>query len=145
MSLRDLLLTAVSGAALLSAASISVLAQSPQIGVTAAVNPAAEGRPPATAPRELRVGVNVVANERIVTTEGGQAQMLFLDESAFSIGPNSDVVLDEFVDVRWWHAIVPFTGTYEPVWTGLGTLASDLVVAVVVTVGGSITVKIASL
>lgn len=43
------------------------------------------------------------------------------------------VVLDEFVDVRWWHALVPFTGGYEPVWLGLGTLASDLVIAVVVT------------
>lgn len=42
-------------------------------------------------------------------------------------------VVDEFVDIRWWHALVPFQGDYEPVWLGLGTLASDLVVAVVVT------------
>ena len=67
------------------------------IGVTAAVNPQASGQPPAKQRRELSVGVNVVANERIVTTAGGQAQMLFRDESAFTIGPNSDVVLDEFV------------------------------------------------
>lgn len=67
------------------------------IGVTAAVNPQASGQPPAKQRRELRVGVNVVANERIVTTAEGQAQMLFRDESAFTVGPNSDVVLDEFV------------------------------------------------
>ena len=67
------------------------------IGVTAAVNPQASGQPPSQQRRELRVGVNVVANERIVTTAEGQAQMLFRDESAFTIGPNSDVVLDEFV------------------------------------------------
>ncbi len=93
---RHLSRIALSGL-LLAGVSLPALGQSPQIGVTAAVNPAAEGRPPSTAPRELRVGINVVANERIVTTAGGQAQMLFLDESAFSIGPDSDVVLDEFV------------------------------------------------
>ena len=93
---RHLSRIALSGL-LLAGVSFPVLAQSQQIGVTAAVNPAAEGRPPSAPVRELRVGVNVVANERIVTTAGGQAQMLFLDESAFSIGPDSDVVLDEFV------------------------------------------------
>ena len=97
MFLRKLFLAAVSSTALVSVVALPALGQNPQIGVTAAVNPAAEGRPPGAAARELRVGVNVVANERIVTTAGGQAQMLFLDESAFSIGPDSDVVLDEFV------------------------------------------------
>jgi predicted ferric reductase len=43
------------------------------------------------------------------------------------------VVLDEFVDVRWWHVLVPFTGSYEQVWLGLGTLASDLIIAVILT------------
>lgn len=42
-------------------------------------------------------------------------------------------VVDEFVDIRWWHAVVPFTATYERVWLGLGTLALDLILAVVVT------------
>ncbi len=68
-----------------------------EIGVAAAVNPQAEGIPPSAESRTLRVGVNVLANERIVTSAGGQAQMLFLDESAFTVGPNSDVVLDEVV------------------------------------------------
>ncbi len=68
-----------------------------EIGVAAAVNPQAEGTPPAAESRTLQVGVNVLADERIVTSAGGQAQMLFLDESAFTVGPNSDVVLDEFV------------------------------------------------
>ncbi len=42
-------------------------------------------------------------------------------------------VLDEFVDIRWWHAVVPFTGTYERVWLGLGAVAVDLLVVVIVT------------
>ena len=65
--------------------------------MTAAVNPQATGFPPVSDSRILRVGVNVVGNERIVTTASGQAQMLFLDESALTIGPNAEVVLDEFV------------------------------------------------
>lgn len=42
-------------------------------------------------------------------------------------------VLDTFVDIRWWHAFVPFSGTYEPLWLGLGSFALDLLIAVTVT------------
>ena len=41
-------------------------------------------------------------------------------------------VVDEFVDIRWWHALVPFTAAYQPVWTGFGTVALDLLVVVTV-------------
>ena len=80
-----------------AAASTYVQAQDTQIGVTAAVNPEVTGFPPVADSRILRVGVNVVVDERIVTTANGQAQMLFLDESALTIGPNAEVVLDEYV------------------------------------------------
>ena len=94
-----------------------------EIGVTEALNPNATGTPPQAAPRLLEVGVNVVANERIATTEGGQAQMLFVDESAFTIGPNSEVVLDEFV--------------FNPE-TGVGRLALTATKGVFRFVGGKI-------
>jgi predicted ferric reductase len=42
-------------------------------------------------------------------------------------------VADEFVDIRWWHAIVPFATTYERVWLGLGVVAFDLLLTVVIT------------
>ena len=43
-------------------------------------------------------------------------------------------VVDTYVDIRWWQAFVPFLGaTYEPLWLGLGTLALDVIVVVVVT------------
>jgi DMSO/TMAO reductase YedYZ heme-binding membrane subunit len=42
-------------------------------------------------------------------------------------------VVDEFVDVRWWQALVPFTSTYERVWLGLGVVALDLILAVILT------------
>ena len=42
-------------------------------------------------------------------------------------------VVDTFVDIRWWQAFVPFAGTYQPIWLGLGTLSLDLLIAVSVT------------
>ena len=81
----------------LSLAVTPVLAQNTKIGVTAVVNPDATGQAPSQTRRTLLVGADVFANENVITTEKGQAQMLFLDESALTIGPNSEVVLDEFV------------------------------------------------
>jgi len=59
-------------------------------------------------------------------TEGGQAQMLFIDESAFTVGPNSEVVLDEFV--------------FDPD-TGTGRLALTATKGVFRFVGGKISKK----
>lgn len=42
-------------------------------------------------------------------------------------------VVDTYVDIRWWQALVPWGGTYKPVWLGLGALALDLTLAVVLT------------
>jgi hypothetical protein len=97
-----------------------------EIGVAAMVNPAARGTPPDADSRVLQVGVNVVANERIVTTRSGQAQMLFLDQSAFTVGPNSDLTLDEFV--------------YDPA-TDTGKLALTATKGVFRFVGGRISKK----
>jgi methionine sulfoxide reductase heme-binding subunit len=42
-------------------------------------------------------------------------------------------VADEYVDIRWWQLVLPWRLSYEPWWLGLGTLACDLVLAVLVT------------
>lgn len=42
-------------------------------------------------------------------------------------------VVDSFVDIRWWHALVPGVATYQPLWLGLGALALDLVAVIVAT------------
>ena len=76
---------------------VPATAQDTKIGVTAVVNPNATGQVPAKARRTLLVGSDVFSQENVITTENGQAQMLFLDESALTIGPDSEVVLDEFV------------------------------------------------
>lgn len=41
-------------------------------------------------------------------------------------------VLDTYVSVGWASLVVPFTSTYQPLWTGLGTVAVDLMIAVAV-------------
>ena len=45
----------------------------------------------------------------------------------------SSAVVDEYVDIRWWQAFVPVGATYEPLWLGLGAIALDLILVVVVT------------
>ena len=40
---------------------------------------------------------------------------------------------DPYAQLRIVDAVVPFLGTYRPVWQGLGTVALDLLVAVLVT------------
>ncbi len=42
-------------------------------------------------------------------------------------------VVDEYVDIRWWQALVPVGATYQPLWLGLGTLSLDLMAAVTIT------------
>jgi methionine sulfoxide reductase heme-binding subunit len=43
-------------------------------------------------------------------------------------------VVDTYVDIRWWQAFVPWLGaSYLPLWLGMGTLALDVFVLVVLT------------
>lgn len=42
-------------------------------------------------------------------------------------------VLDSFVSISVLDAVVPFGGTYRPIWLGFGALAFDGIVAVIVT------------
>jgi sulfoxide reductase heme-binding subunit YedZ len=42
-------------------------------------------------------------------------------------------VVDEYVDIRWWQAILPFGATYKPLYLSLGALALDLLALVVLT------------
>lgn len=70
---------------------------STRVGVAAAVTPEATSLPPGEASRTLRIGSAVVYNERIDTSGNGVVQVLLLDGSTFTVGPNSDLVIDKFV------------------------------------------------
>ena len=71
--------------------------QETKIGVTSASNLTTTGFPPVSPEHLLRIGVEVVGDERVITTKDGRAQLLFLDHSALTVGPNSNLVLDKFV------------------------------------------------
>ena len=68
-----------------------------EVGVTAAVNVDARGRPPGSPPRVLTLGASVVFNEEITTDSNGLVQVLLLDGTTFTVGPNSQLTIDEFV------------------------------------------------
>lgn len=42
-------------------------------------------------------------------------------------------VVDGFAPIRWLDALVPFTSAYRPIWLGLGAVAVDLFLALIVT------------
>ncbi len=42
-------------------------------------------------------------------------------------------VIDGFAPIGWKDAVVPFVSTYRPLWLGLGALAFDLLLAVLIT------------
>jgi trimeric autotransporter adhesin len=94
-----------------------------KVGVNSAVNPDAQGTPPGGVARRLVIGQDVVFNERITTSAAGQTQLLFVDQSAMTVGPNSDLTIDQFV--------------YDPQ-SGTGKLAMSATRGVLRYVGGKL-------
>lgn len=43
------------------------------------------------------------------------------------------LLFDKYAQLRLLDLVMPFRGTYRPLWLGLGTLASDLLIALVIT------------
>ena len=68
-----------------------------RVGVTGAVVPETDAIPSGGSLAPLVLGADIEFMEHILTNEGGQAQILFLDRSTLSVGPNADVVIDKFV------------------------------------------------
>ena len=66
-------------------------------GVAAAVNTQALGTPPGGDVRQIVLGQDVLHNEMIETDANGQTQILMLDRTALTIGPNSTLVIDKFI------------------------------------------------
>ena len=67
------------------------------VGTAAAVRPASTGTPPGGSVRTLQIGTGIVSKERIQTTGTGSLQVMFNDKSTLTIGPNSNLVIDDFV------------------------------------------------
>lgn len=45
----------------------------------------------------------------------------------------ASAIIDPYAGIHWLDAIMPFVSTYRSFWLGLGTLAGDLMIAVLIT------------
>ncbi|OCK07655.1 FecR family protein [Thalassospira sp. 11-3] len=125
---RHLQLAVLSGAALLASVT---MAQAERSGEMAGVSAAVRGEVMlAQSVGEVGVlvesGMPVYLGDRITTSANSGMQILLLDETVFTIGPNSDLAIDEFV--------------YDPV-TGDGRIVADMARGVVRFVTGKIPLK----
>jgi hypothetical protein len=68
-----------------------------RVGVAAAVTPQATSRPQGGETKTLKIGKSVFYNERITTSDSGVVQVLLVDGSTFTVGPQSNLVIDKFV------------------------------------------------
>lgn len=125
MTNRKPSLTLAAVASLTMLAPVS-MAQDIDVGVTAAVNPDATGQSARRGNRTLVAGNDIAFGERITTAGAGQTQILFVDQSALTVGPNSSMVIDEFV--------------YDPN-TSTGKLAASVTAGTFRFVGGRISKK----
>jgi DMSO/TMAO reductase YedYZ heme-binding membrane subunit len=49
------------------------------------------------------------------------------------VGHVATAVADTYVDIRWWQALSPVGASYKPLWLGLGSIAFDVMLVVVLT------------
>jgi DMSO/TMAO reductase YedYZ heme-binding membrane subunit len=49
------------------------------------------------------------------------------------VGHVATAVTDTYVDIRWWQALSPVGASYKPLWLGLGSIAFDVMLIVVLT------------
>jgi FecR protein len=94
-----------------------------EVGTAAAVNTLSQGTPPGGGVQVLRIGAWVLHNERIQTSATGTVQLLFIDKTTLSVGPNSTLVIDKFV--------------YNPA-TGTGQMVTTLTKGALRFVGGQL-------
>lgn len=90
------LLAILMGSLAAGASAVPAMAADRDIGVSAIVVSRVDALG-GSRDRQLQVGDRVFQNERIQTASDGRAQILFLDETSITVGPNSSVVLDTFV------------------------------------------------
>lgn len=87
---------AVAVATLIAVADQPAFASEP-VGVASAVNQSAQSQRGGARMRTIRIGTDFVNREKIETGASGLVQVLLADGSNFVVGPNSSLVIDEFV------------------------------------------------
>jgi hypothetical protein len=72
-------------------------AEAQSVGTAAASNTRSDGTPPGGQTRQLQIGTQVVRREKVTTSATGSVQVLFIDKTTLNVGPNSAIVIDDFV------------------------------------------------
>lgn len=80
-----------------SAALAASVAAPLNIGVASAVRGAVRATAPGAAGRVVETGKPVYSRDKVSTGPEGKLQILLLDQTSFTVGPNSELELDEFV------------------------------------------------
>lgn len=80
-----------------SAARAASAAAPLNIGVASAVLGAVRATAPGAAGRVVETGKPVYSRDKVTTGPAGKLQILLLDQTSFTVGPNSELELDEFV------------------------------------------------
>jgi len=106
------------GATIVAVVTASAPGFGQEVGTASAVNPAATINL-----RTITIGTSIAHKERVKTTTSGSVQLLFVDKTSMTIGPNSDLTIDEYV--------------YNPN-AGTGKLAATLSKGALRFVGGQI-------
>lgn len=52
---------------------------------------------------------------------------------AFLVVHVATAIIDPYAGIGWWDSIIPFGSVYRPLWLGLGAVAGDLALAIVLT------------
>lgn len=97
MTLKGLLRIGSSALSLLVGVGPFHKADAQPAGSVGAVNPSATGAPPGGAARTLTIGNSIVRNERLQTSTTGTLQVSFNDRTTLSLGPNTNMVVDQYV------------------------------------------------
>lgn len=85
-------LTAILLSVMLAVIAATAPARAQVVGKAAAVNADST-----VSGRTLTIGAAVVHKERIKTNNSGSLQLLFIDRTTLTVGPNSDITIDEYV------------------------------------------------
>ncbi len=94
---RSRLMTRAALLGLAGLAIVDVSGVAARVGVTSATDGAPLGTPPQAVERVLHVGIDVQANELIRTKADDRAQLLFIDGTTLTVGPNAELTIDKFV------------------------------------------------
>lgn len=83
--------------ALITMFATNARAELQKIGVVGAANQTLSSKNESATSRTLELGQDIFFNDTLSTDKTGNAQLMFLDKSALTIGPNASVTIDKFV------------------------------------------------